>query len=190
MYIQPECKGYFTDDVLRKVAPIELYNNYQATLFEKQSIMAGIEIINCPFCTYFEEKHVVSLWTRTYNFFQSFKSIQDHSKILPVFLVILLCLVFDFADVYLFFMTLLIFKSLSTSIDDSVNRFLNKLAFPKWAIPLKDPVFNCKNPLCLKSSCINCQQEFIPLHKCYEKELDSLRLYIESAMSLALIRTV
>ncbi|KAJ3135019.1 hypothetical protein HK100_003156, partial [Physocladia obscura] len=49
--------------------------------------------------------------------------------------------------------------------------------------------FNCKNPACLQASCASCGKEWTACHVCHEKEKDSLRLYVEQAMSEAFIRT-
>lgn len=47
--------------------------------------------------------------------------------------------------------------------------------------------FNCLK--CSKASCAGCQKEWTPLHQCFEKEKDSMRLFIEQRVSEAFIRT-
>lgn len=51
-------------------------------------------------------------------------------------------------------------------------------------------VFKCQNPECRKTSCLLCSRESKPFHKCYEREQDSLRLFVEKAMADAVKRTV
>jgi hypothetical protein len=51
-------------------------------------------------------------------------------------------------------------------------------------------VFKCQNPDCGKTSCLSCNRESRPFHKCYEREQDSLRLFVEKAMADAVKRTV
>lgn len=51
-------------------------------------------------------------------------------------------------------------------------------------------VFKCQNPECRKISCLLCNRESKPFHKCYEREQDSLRLFVEKAMADAVKRTV
>ncbi|KAG5439124.1 hypothetical protein PCANB_001423 [Pneumocystis canis] len=51
-------------------------------------------------------------------------------------------------------------------------------------------LFKCKNiEHCGKYSCNQCGKEWLPLHKCFEKELDGLRLYVEREMANAVKRT-
>ncbi|KAK9383447.1 uncharacterized protein V2V93DRAFT_3422 [Kockiozyma suomiensis] len=49
--------------------------------------------------------------------------------------------------------------------------------------------FVCKNPSCLRTSCTDCNKEFLPFHKCFEQEEDRMRVYIERAMADAVKRT-
>ncbi|KAJ3234400.1 hypothetical protein HDU81_001439 [Chytriomyces hyalinus] len=49
--------------------------------------------------------------------------------------------------------------------------------------------FNCKNEACKIASCSDCGKEWTSCHVCHELERDSLRLYVEQAMTEAFIRT-
>ena len=49
-------------------------------------------------------------------------------------------------------------------------------------------ILNCK--LCRRSSCVACHSEWTPLHICHEHEQESFRLFVEKAMSNAMVRTV
>ncbi|KAI9345535.1 hypothetical protein BDR26DRAFT_138032 [Obelidium mucronatum] len=59
--------------------------------------------------------------------------------------------------------------------------------FSEIAIPARPIPFNCKN--CLLATCRDCGREWSACHVCHEVEKDSLRLYVEQAMSEAFIRT-
>ena len=84
---------------------------------------------------------------------------------------------------------------LSIFISFYVKKGLESQGFSIWLQQLKkslkEPhlILNCKNPHCFKSSCISCQSEWEPCHQCHEKEQESFRLFVESALSHALIRT-
>lgn len=51
------------------------------------------------------------------------------------------------------------------------------------------PVFNCQNPRCKKASCTQCHAVWEALHICHERDQESFRLFVEKAMSAALVRT-
>lgn len=54
--------------------------------------------------------------------------------------------------------------------------------------PPEDKIFKCLNPACMKESCRLCKElNHIPL-KCYEKETDKARLFLEEKMTEALVR--
>jgi hypothetical protein len=52
------------------------------------------------------------------------------------------------------------------------------------------PAFNCRNPDCGRVTCVECAKDWEALHVCHEKEKDSLRVYVEQAISEAFIRVV
>ncbi|KXS12633.1 hypothetical protein M427DRAFT_157210 [Gonapodya prolifera JEL478] len=50
-------------------------------------------------------------------------------------------------------------------------------------------ILHCQNTGCSKSSCLECGAEWVGLHRCHEREEESLRLYVERRMTVALLRT-
>ncbi|ORY50708.1 hypothetical protein BCR33DRAFT_492525 [Rhizoclosmatium globosum] len=76
------------------------------------------------------------------------------------------------------------YKSIKTLLEQY------SLTHPKFIKKQRPLPFNCKNPTCLLSSCRECGKEWTACHVCHEAEKDSLRLYVEQAMSEAFIRTV
>ncbi|KAJ2999740.1 hypothetical protein HDV02_001983 [Globomyces sp. JEL0801] len=96
-------------------------------------------------------------------------------------------------SVYSYILAGLFIKAVATTITEhyemDLKRILSIIKLPVWLQLPKPLLFNCKNQQCLKVSCVSCSQLWSPLHKCFEKEKDSLRVHVELAMSQALIRT-
>ncbi|TPX68011.1 hypothetical protein CcCBS67573_g07315 [Chytriomyces confervae] len=63
------------------------------------------------------------------------------------------------------------------------------LAPKDFAKDVRPVPFNCKNEACKIASCSDCGKEWTSCHVCHELERDSLRLYVEQAMTEAFIRT-
>ncbi|KAI9488849.1 hypothetical protein BDB00DRAFT_846382 [Zychaea mexicana] len=62
--------------------------------------------------------------------------------------------------------------------------------YDRIACARRGSVFQCRNPECRRLTCVLCQHIVRGLHKCWEKEQDGLRLYVEKAMADAVKRTV
>jgi hypothetical protein len=67
--------------------------------------------------------------------------------------------------------------------------YFNRIRLPRFMKPSSPPVLNCKSPSCLKPSCVECKELWTGAHECHQTQKQSKRLFIESAMSQALIRT-
>ena len=50
-------------------------------------------------------------------------------------------------------------------------------------------LFRCASPRCERESCIACSKEWAPFHRCFEREEDAARIYVERAMADAVKRT-
>ena len=50
-------------------------------------------------------------------------------------------------------------------------------------------LFRCASPRCERESCIACSKEWAPFHRCFEREEDAARVYVERAMADAVKRT-
>ncbi|RCH83182.1 hypothetical protein CU098_003372, partial [Rhizopus stolonifer] len=64
-----------------------------------------------------------------------------------------------------------------------------EMAYKRLIKTRRGMVLKCKNPECKIDTCLQCQRPFRGLHKCWEKEADGLRLYVEKAMADAVKRT-
>ncbi|KAG4304377.1 hypothetical protein PORY_002087 [Pneumocystis oryctolagi] len=70
-----------------------------------------------------------------------------------------------------------------------LKKWIDKIAY-RVLRKKSGSLFKCKNvSYCGKCSCYQCGEEWLPLHKCFEKELDGLRLYVEREMANAVKRT-
>ncbi|KAJ3314166.1 hypothetical protein HDV04_000938 [Boothiomyces sp. JEL0838] len=187
-----DCESFIADSSIQQCVSSDLYENYQATLAERIIKESGIHIVQCPFCKYIEEQPEISR-------FQVIKRILQFLYLhwrgtLWIFAtsVGVILSMFSrniFETTYFYCIACILLKNFYTKFEIEINRKLKSLPIPhilRFETPL---IFNCKNPKCLKVSCVDCQKQWLPLHRCHEKEHDSLRLYVELAMSQALIRT-
>ena len=56
-------------------------------------------------------------------------------------------------------------------------------------MPSQGRKFTCRNPACQKISCLRCSAVWRDIHQCYYSSKESLRTYVESAISNAVKRT-
>jgi hypothetical protein len=192
MCSESQCSAFIPDSVLQLVLPVDLYRNYQATLFEKSAQEAGINIHQCPFCNYFEEVAQRPRFDWIYGYFEKISRHAEELCNAIYLLAVFFILVFTpkgFESVYVLS---LMFFGLKSLWEHHQLDFILLYKKSKLKLIFEQPkplIFNCKNMTCLKVSCTACHQLWKPGHKCFEKEKDSLRTYVEMAMSQALIRT-
>ncbi|CEP19288.1 hypothetical protein [Parasitella parasitica] len=65
-----------------------------------------------------------------------------------------------------------------------------EIAYARVARSRRGVCFACQNPACKTITCLDCRRPMRGPHKCWEKETDGLRLYVEKAMADAVKRTV
>ncbi|KAI8900550.1 hypothetical protein BC833DRAFT_258782 [Globomyces pollinis-pini] len=191
----PKCTCTIPEQFIKDCVPDDLFKNYQMTIASKSLEDAGVTVVTCPFCNYVEAPErtrflfiyeiVDWIWVRLY-------------QIIPLFFCFLVFLGLPIAtnpseSVYSYILAGLFIKAVATTITEhyemDLKRMLSIIKLPVWLQLPKPLLFNCKNQQCLKVSCVSCSQLWSPLHKCFEKEKDSLRVHVELAMSQALIRT-
>jgi hypothetical protein len=179
------CAGYFTMKSL-KFLPNDLYYNYENSIALKQTNDAGIRLVVCPFCNYFEEappeykfKYFFTLLEKICeNIFQT-----AQAALFTVSFAWIIVSENPFNTTSTLVLIYLMIRGINWDrLEMRIKALPEILRPPKYTL-------NCKNPRCLQQSCVDCKKKWVGAHICFEKEKDSKRTYIELAMSRALIRT-
>ncbi|KAJ3336627.1 hypothetical protein HDU91_001721, partial [Kappamyces sp. JEL0680] len=190
------CQAAIEMDEIERSVSKDLFQNYRATLWEKILAESQLKVISCPFCYYAEVPQPNTLTQVLAGYMPAILAAlwKQRASILytAAILLILCAAVFSSTPVsstYSATVGVLLVRRLAEQYQDRIRMALQRLALPAWMRKPSPLVFNCQNPTCLKVSCADCQQLWTSPHMCFEKESDSLRLYVEQAMSQAMIRT-
>ncbi|CAG8764574.1 26380_t:CDS:2, partial [Dentiscutata erythropus] len=164
----------------------DVYKHYIDSLIEHSLKQANLSLVQCPFCSYCEVDDdspfyqlkipksaviVVSIPLAILPFFSSFENIISTLKVAAIFVL---------PQIALWILGVFPLRTFLDDFENIVKRVKRKR---------RGNVFKCQNPDCAKSSCMLCNRECRPFHKCYEQEQDSLRLFVERAMAEAVKRT-
>ncbi|CCX34702.1 Similar to E3 ubiquitin-protein ligase RNF216; acc. no. P58283 [Pyronema omphalodes CBS 100304] len=175
------CSANVPMDILQAALPADLLKSLENRTASETLEKSGLKLIRCPFCDYAEADETQPYRIR-YNavaigLFSPFVAVSALSIILPGFSTIWrVCLA-----MFILSMTpLLSARSLPTRI---------AAAFTTVSLRHRGALFRCLSPACSRGSCLLCSKEFTPFHRCYEREEDAARLYIEKAMADAVKRT-
>ncbi|RHZ49019.1 hypothetical protein Glove_535g42 [Diversispora epigaea] len=180
------CDGYITDDQLKITLSSDVFKNYLDLLIEHSLKQANLLLVQCPFCSYCEvddddpfrnlktSKTIIMIASLPLALIPLFTSFENIMSALNVVAIIVL------PQIVLGMLGVLPIKSWIEDIDNIIRRVKRRR---------RGNVFKCQNPECSKSSCLTCNREHKPFHKCYEQEQDNLRLFVEKAMAEAVKRT-
>ena len=185
------CDALISMEEIKRITPPELYNNYQATIFQKLAHSSGLNVAFCPFCSIYGEVLNDSVWTDIIPIFFHYWYSNLEWFLNACYILASLSIAISspnpfssaYSSVFIYFVIKKVLKSKQNLIQIYINR-IRLSRFIKLATP---SVLNCKS--CLKASCVECKEEWNGAHECFQKQKDSKRLFIESAMSQALIRT-
>ncbi|KAL7276107.1 hypothetical protein RUND412_000925 [Rhizina undulata] len=189
---QPACEAFVPLEVLVNALPADVYQSLEDKTATDSLDKSGLELVKCPFCAYAEVDELKQYHVkRSAKFFFLFAGLALSPSIpyylgtvLTTFLIILLTLTLrpyilskstiPVTDYY--------FSSISMPprIEQAIKRVQRKR---------RGALFKCRDARCKKESCMECSKEWAPFHKCYEKEEDSVRIYVEKAMADAVKRT-
>jgi len=182
----PACQSYITNELLKQALPNDIIQSLDNKAAQESLTQSGLMLLRCPFCPYAEVDEV-----RPYK-------IKKLYALLFAFITLLFILVLP-----VLFLPFLCFVALArSSSSQSLIQFPSRTQ--RWTHQFLDTrmkriqhksrgqMFRCHNKSqgCGKSSCTNCLQEWKPFHKCFEKEEDGYRIYVEKAMAEAVKRTV
>lgn len=181
-----ECAGCFSTQILKKILSEDLWKAYENSLLEDFS--RGTQRLQCCACPYFELDESIKPLKDTivYNsnivrtfakllmvllIVVSLKKQQDNNSFIFIILISLLCY--------------LIYEFHQWDIKSDLE-----VAHARVAKSRRGGLFTCQNTKCKTVTCLDCFHPVRGLHKCWEKETDGLRLYVEKAMADAVKRTV
>jgi hypothetical protein len=170
----PPCQEFVHPDVLRAVLPEEMLHSLEDRTAQEAIEKSGLNLVRCPFCGYAEVDEL-----------QSYRIRRPELALAGLF-VGSICLLLPYGKQILLLLPLLLLSSLpgSAAALPHVQKALHNMALRR-----RGTLFRCENPRCKRHSCITCGKEWLPFHKCYEKEEDAARIFVEKAMADAVKRT-
>ncbi|CAG8564807.1 10844_t:CDS:2 [Paraglomus brasilianum] len=176
-----DCNGYFRDAQLRATLFPSTYKHYTESLIEHSLKQSNLPLVQCPFCQYAEvEDDPLRQIRISRPFLVLVASVLVFFLLGVIGLSLLNFVIIIATQIALGLIGVHTGRSVLQHIDGIIKRIRRRR---------RGNVFRCLNPECGKVSCLLCNRESRPHHKCYEKEQDSLRLYVERAMAEAVKRT-
>ena len=182
----PACQGFVASTLLPQALPTETFDRLEQRFSRDQLQSSGLPLVHCPACTY---------------------AVVDTSMLPPLrptamgtLVLLVMFIVRLFSQYFLVLVPLhlsiftylwstrskpygMVLGTARTWVMDAMTRVRRR----RIGVPM---IFKCENPQCRISTCIKCGKEWTAFHNCHREALDSQRLYVESAMSEAVKRTV
>jgi len=176
--------------LLLAILPPDILHSLEDKTAAESLERSGLDLARCPFCPYAE---VVAL--EEYRIKRSAK-VALLVSVLVLFSIVPLSLV-AFLILVLTMMLMLRSPSLPRETSNSIQWILSLTGFRERVEKSigriqrkrRGNFFRCGSVRCGRDSCLECGSEWAPFHKCYEKEEDSVRIYVEKAMADAIKRT-
>lgn len=175
----PPCTSSVPADILRAVLPDEIYHSLEDRTASESLEKSGLKLIRCPFCGYAEADEL-----QPYRIKRSALAVGIMAPFVAVSSLSILLL--GFATVWRGCLALLLI-AFSPLFSISASRI--GTALREVHLRHRGTLFRCYNPRCSRESCISCSKEWAPFHKCYEREEDAVRIFVEKAMADAVKRT-
>ncbi len=179
--VDDTCTGCISQPVIRHAivtgkSGVEIWASFEDRLAEDSLLKSQLKIIRCPYCSYAEAD-------------PSHHSNNTHSPIWHVGptrsvgkLLIMLTLV-DILPVLWFVVIVLS----ALRLIEPLHMF--RMSLHNLTLRNRSPRFKCRNPACLRASCLKCQKAWHDPHTCHEPLLISLRTTVEAARTAAIKRT-
>lgn len=187
----PPCSAFVPHELLLAILPPDILHSLEDKTAAESLERSGLDLARCPFCPYAE---VVAL--EEYRIKRNAK-VALLVSVLVLFSIVPLSLV-AFLTLLLTMMLTLRSPSLPRETSYSIQWILSLTGFRERVEKSigriqrkrRGNFFRCGSVRCARDSCLECGSEWAPFHKCYEKEEDSVRIYVEKAMADAIKRTV
>ncbi|KAF8243320.1 hypothetical protein K440DRAFT_664172 [Wilcoxina mikolae CBS 423.85] len=175
----PPCTSSVPADILRAVLPDEIYHSLEDRTASESLEKSGLKLIRCPFCGYAEadelQPYRIKCSALAIGIMTPFVAISSLSALLPGFALLWrTCLA----------LLLIAFSPLLSTSTSRLSAVIRQVHLRR-----RGTLFRCYNPRCSRESCILCSKEWAPFHKCYEREEDAVRIFVEKAMADAVKRT-
>ncbi|RPB24619.1 hypothetical protein L211DRAFT_178951 [Terfezia boudieri ATCC MYA-4762] len=185
----PICDACIPPEILANVIPEDMLQAMEEKVATENLDHSGMSLVRCPFCSYAEADELQPYCIRQW------------AKVCGILVLLMLYIyipepVFStLAPLFLFtyFITPFLPRDSSGIVLDtiklvSLHRHWQN-AVRRIQLKRRGTLFKCRNERCKRESCIGCSKEWTAFHKCFEKEEDSMRIYVEKAMANAVKRT-
>lgn len=184
-----ECEGCLSTQVLQRVVTGDVWKAYENALLE-DCCQYQEQRIQCCACSYFELDESTKPLQSTVLYAN--RTIQLIAQWIMVVEILVFSFVLYIQDnhflLFSAFVFLLSIQWISFHQWDIKNDL--EIAYARVARSRRGVSFRCQNPACKTVTCLECRRPMRGPHKCWEKETDGLRLYVEKAMADAVKRTV
>lgn len=192
------CTALFEDSVVIACAGPDIFNKWTEKLVVSELGKSGLPYSKCLFCAYAEvdaeaEDRARGIPTGPDESFADLLRGLVYGSFTAAILAPFSAM-FAFVGLMGWLVPAIVVRPLLRTLpieeEHPVHRFLSWfLPAPPPPKPIPARMFKCRNERCLRKSCLTCNREWIGLHKCTSDWKSSLRLYVEQAMTLALVRT-
>lgn len=170
------CHGCLSTRMLEKILPKDIWTAYEKSLFEESVLQAGLTIVQCASCGYCE---IDESTKPLQNALDSIKLFVLAAKWLMVVLLFIAFAVYYIAPVLSLTFTCAVYPFLQWDLQKDL-----KTAYERLARERRGSSFRCRRTDCQQLTCLECHQIVRGLHKCFEKEQDGLRLYVEKVTNM------
>lgn len=178
--IDDACEGCIPSTLVRQAilnakSGKETLNKFEDRLAGESLLKSQMKLIRCPFCSYAEADPV--------HHPGSSQALRWHIKSANTLATIFTLVIFiDLFPLLLFLTIIASFFALRPL--DLFNTSIQNLSRRT-----RSPRFICRNPSCLRKSCLKCSKAWHDPHTCHEPLLISLRTSVEAARTAAVKRT-
>ena len=154
----------------------ETWAKFEDRLAAECLLKSRMKLIRCPFCSYAEADPIYQIGSSSH--------IRWHLKpVNSLITIVNLIILIDFFPLLLFLV--LLFSLFSPR--QPLHFF--KTSLETLSRRKRSPRFTCRNPSCLRKSCLKCSKAWHDPHACHEPLLLSLRTTVETARTAAIKRT-
>ncbi|KAI9319656.1 hypothetical protein BX666DRAFT_1852800 [Dichotomocladium elegans] len=180
------CDGCFPTEMLRHVIPHDIWLAYERSLLDDCHMLP--KMVRCQACGYGELDE--SIHTLNENVVTFALSVARWLLMVVIIIMLAVLHVFSVWSLNILLLLLLLCSScILLGLQWDLKGDL-EVVYDRIACERRGSVFRCRHPQCGKTTCLQCHRIICGLHKCWEKEQDGLRLYVEKAMADAVKRTV
>ncbi|RPA87507.1 hypothetical protein BJ508DRAFT_410273 [Ascobolus immersus RN42] len=179
------CEAVIPRDILERALPQATITALDAKFVAESLDRCKLPLVRCPFCSYGESDEL-----------DYYRFRRAPLTILKIILAVTVVGPIPFIGlIALLLLTFLFLLPMLTESTPKAGTFTHKMrgvledSVHRIQRKRRGQRFVCQSEQCGKASCLDCQKDWFPFHKCYEDELDGARIYVERAMAEAVKRT-